>query len=91
MSRPRAVPPHRLGIAELKSRLSEALRWVRSGEAVTVCDRDTPVASIVPVDRQPGGLVVRAGSGRPQDVRLPAPLGDVGGLAALRDERADRS
>jgi prevent-host-death family protein len=35
-------------IAELKARLSEHLRSVRKGRTLTVLDRDTPVARIVP-------------------------------------------
>ena len=35
-------------IAELKARLSEHLKWVRKGRTLTVLDRDTPVARIVP-------------------------------------------
>ena len=51
-----------VGIADLKSRLSEYLRAVRGGETISVMDRDTPVARIVPVD-----------SARPLRVRKPAP------------------
>jgi prevent-host-death family protein len=47
----------RVRIADLKARLSEYLRTVRRGETVTVLDRDTPVARIVPI-RQ-AGLHVR--------------------------------
>jgi prevent-host-death family protein len=39
-------------IAELKARLSEYLRSVRSGETIAVLDRDTPVAQIVPIRDQ---------------------------------------
>ena len=39
----------RVNIAELKARLSAHLRLVRGGEEVLVCDRDKPVARIVPV------------------------------------------
>ena len=35
-------------IADLKARLSEHLRSVRKGATLTVLDRDTPVARIVP-------------------------------------------
>lgn len=38
-------------IAELKSRLSEYLRAVRNGATVTVLDRNTPVAKIIPINR----------------------------------------
>jgi prevent-host-death family protein len=37
-----------VGIAELKARLSEHLRTVRNGGTLTVLDRDTPIARIVP-------------------------------------------
>src|SRR5262249_34436788 len=47
-----------VGIAELKSRLSEYLRAVRRGEPVSVLDRDTPVAQIVPV-RERAALHIR--------------------------------
>jgi prevent-host-death family protein len=37
-------------IAELKARLSEYLRAVRRGETVSVLDRETPIARIVPIE-----------------------------------------
>ena len=40
-------------IADLKARLSEHLRTVGNGETLTVLDRDTPVARIVPYAAQP--------------------------------------
>jgi prevent-host-death family protein len=40
--------------AELKARLSYYLRQVREGgESVIVCDRDTPVAVLSPLDAKP--------------------------------------
>jgi prevent-host-death family protein len=63
-------------IAELKSRLSEYLRAVRRGETISVLDRDTPVAQIVPV-RQKSALRIRKpapGTPPPNRVRLPMPL-----------------
>jgi prevent-host-death family protein len=75
-------------IAELKARLSEYLRTVRRGETVTVLDRDTPVARIVPI-RQPGLRVRKPASGAPPPNRLvPPPSGlklDV--LELLLEER----
>ena len=56
-------------IADLKARLSEHLRYVRRGHVVTVLDRDTPVARLVPVEPRVG-LTIR----RPADVPLPPPL-----------------
>lgn len=65
-----------VGIAELKSRLSEYLRAVRRGEAISVLDRETPVARIVPV-RQKNALRIRKptpGTPSPNRVQLPKPL-----------------
>ena len=39
-------------IGELKARLSAHLQFVRNGEEVLVCDRNEPVARIVPVVRE---------------------------------------
>ncbi len=39
-------------IADLKAKLSEYLRYVRQGHTVTVLDRHTPVAQLVPFERQ---------------------------------------
>lgn len=39
---------HTVNIAELKARLSAHIRRVRAGEEVLVCDRNQPVARIVP-------------------------------------------
>jgi len=37
-------------IGDLKARLSAHLQFVRNGEEVLVCDRNKPVARIVPVE-----------------------------------------
>ena len=63
-------------IAELKARLSEYLREVRRGHPVTVMDRQTPVASLVPYAPSGEPLRTRAPLGRfpsPQEVPLPSP------------------
>lgn len=39
-----------VNIAELKARLSAYIQFVRRGEEVLVCDRNKPVARIVPVE-----------------------------------------
>lgn len=61
----------RVGIADLKAHLSRHLRRVRSGTALIVVDRGTPVATLVPftpgAERQ---LVIRP----PSD---PAPLAEI--------------
>jgi prevent-host-death family protein len=62
-------------IADLKARLSEHLRTVRNGGTLTVLDRDTPVARIVPYAAPP--LEVRKAQRRARDLKLrlkaPAP------------------
>ena len=66
----------KVGIANLKSRLSEYLRAVRRGETITVLDRQTPIAEIVPV-RQRVMLRVREpapGDPAPNRIPLPKPL-----------------
>ena len=80
----------RVGVAELKARLSEYLRRVRRGETITVLDRETAIARILPLaDADP--LSVRApaeGVARIQDVPLPPPLGlEVDVLDLLGEER----
>lgn len=49
----------KVGIAELKSRLSYYLKGVRRGHSVVVYDRDTPVALLSPIAQGPQ-LSVRA-------------------------------
>jgi len=63
-------------IAELKSRLSEYLRAVRGGETISVLDRETPVAQIVPVHDRVALRIRKPAPGAPPPnrVRLPKPL-----------------
>jgi prevent-host-death family protein len=64
----------RVGIAELKSRLSEHLRFVRRGQPITVMDRDTPVARIVPCETPASALVIRPPRrDAPKPGRVPLP------------------
>ena len=85
-------PPRRpLRIAELKARLSHYLHAVRAGRSLTVYDRDTPVARLVPMAPGPADLPSIKPTRRLRDVPLPPPLGrTVGSAAALRAERRDR-
>ena len=46
-------------VSELKAKLSGYLARVRGGATVTVCDRRTPIAKLVPLDDEPGGLEVQ--------------------------------
>ena len=87
--------PHRVGIAAFKARLSAYLRGVRRGEAITLYDRNMPVARVVPFEPEggagwggAGALRVRDAMTRPRDVVLPRPLGrTIDSLEALLEER----
>ena len=65
-----------VGIADLKARLSEHLRYVRDGRSITVLDRKTAVAELVPIGHAGPGLSVRpaVGKGGFASVVLPPPL-----------------
>lgn len=84
----------RVGIADLKAKLSEHLRKVRQGETVTVLDRQTPIARIVPHGRGHGLLRIRspaAGSLPPAKVPLPpAPELEVDVVELLLEDRGKR-
>jgi prevent-host-death family protein len=76
-------------IADLKARLSEHLRSVRNGDTVTVLDRDTPVARIVPYTTQP--LELRKAKRRFRDLRLPPkPAKRTDSVALLLEDRRRR-
>jgi antitoxin (DNA-binding transcriptional repressor) of toxin-antitoxin stability system len=65
-----------VGIAELKSRLSEFLRVVQGGESIAVLDRNRAVAHIVPILERPGLRIRKPamGSPKPNKVLLPPSL-----------------
>lgn len=74
-----------VGVRELKNRLSEYIRHVRSGEAVLITDRGEIVAEMTPPGREsadaaiPAGLVALArrklaSPGLPADAKLYPPL-----------------
>ena len=44
-------------IADLKANLSKHLRDVKSGESITVVDRDAPIALLVPLDHSSSELI----------------------------------
>lgn len=46
--------PKAVGVKQLKAKLSEYLRLVKSGETILVTDRDEVVAELRPARRQPG-------------------------------------
>ena len=76
-------------IAQLKARLSEHLKSVRRGRTLTVLDRDTPIARIVPYGEAP--LEVRRATRRFSELPLlPAPAQRTDSLALLRADRERR-
>ena len=82
-------------IADLKSRLSEYLRQVRRGRSVTVLDRETPIARIVPYQADAATLSIREpfkGAPRLGDVPLPPPLAIRGDIVTLllEERQGDR-
>ena len=79
-------------VAELKARLSEYLRAARRGHPVTVCDRETPIARLVPYEPEPETLAVRRPIRRLRDIKLPPPLGHPvdSGTALLEERRPSR-
>jgi prevent-host-death family protein len=77
-------------IADLKAHLSQHLRKVRAGGTLTVLDRDTPVARIVPYDAETP-LQIRKATRRPRDLRLPPPpAAKTDSLRVLLQDRASR-
>lgn len=80
--------PLEVGLAELKARLSAYLKRVRRGETLTVLNRDTPIARILPWDQVPAPLPSRPPIRRLGDVALPSePVADTDSLAVLLEER----
>jgi prevent-host-death family protein len=78
-----------VGIADLKARLSEHLRSVRNGGTITVLDRDTPVARIVPYAAQ--SLEIRKAKRRVRDLKVPAkPTKRTDSVAVLIEDRRRR-
>ena len=78
-----------VGIADLKAHLSEHLKSVRKGRTLTVLDRDTPVAQIVPVSAE--AIEVRRATRRVKDLEQPSrPSRRTDSVAVLLDDRGRR-
>jgi prevent-host-death family protein len=93
----------RVNIGDLKARLSEHIQIVRGGEEVLVCDRNRPVARIVPCSTDDhsereqrliaGGVLLPARKKRGAAVSWPEPPGNVSDSVMKRlwqEEREDR-
>ena len=79
----------KVGIAELKARLSEHLRAVRKGRSVTVLDRTTPIARLIPYEED--AVEIRKASRQAKDLRLPPPpKATTDSLSALLEDRRRR-
>ena len=80
----------KVGIADLKAHLSHHLRKVRGGRTLTIVDRNTPVAQIIPYDVE-APLEVRRATRKPSDLRLPPPTSKpTNSLSVLLQDRASR-
>lgn len=78
-----------VGIADLKAHLSEHLRAIRKGRTLTVLDRNTPVARLVPVDAGP--LEIHKATRHPRDLRAtPPPAAPTDSLAEVLADRQRR-
>jgi antitoxin (DNA-binding transcriptional repressor) of toxin-antitoxin stability system len=60
-------------IAQLKSKLSQHLRAVRAGETLTVLDRETPIARIVPIDAADDIVITKPARNAPAPGKLRFP------------------
>lgn len=81
----------RVGVAELKASLSRYLREVRRGGSVTVLDRGTPIARLVPV-QAPGKIrIIPPADPGPGFFRVSAPSEpppEMDVVALLLEDRA---
>lgn len=80
-------------IAELKSQLSRHLRDVRAGRGLTVLDRQTPIARLLPLDSGDDVVITRPAKGAPALGRIKLPpsskvRGDV--VQLLLEDRRKR-
>jgi prevent-host-death family protein len=62
-----------VGIAELKSRLSEFLRVVQGGESIAVLDRNRTVAQIVPMRDRSSLRIRKPATDSPKPNKIPLP------------------
>jgi prevent-host-death family protein len=80
-------------ISELKARLSAFLDAVRRGQVVTILDRKTPIARIVPLDEAEDALRIEPATAKPGtigSVRGVEVSESVDVLAILTECRGDR-
>jgi prevent-host-death family protein len=81
----------KVSIADLKANLTRYLRKVRGGQTVTIFDRDTPIAQIVPCEVETP-LEIRRATRKPSQLRLPRPPAkSTDSLSELLHDRASGS
>jgi prevent-host-death family protein len=80
----------RVGVAELKARLSEHLRAARKGYRITIVRGSTPIAELVPI--QTDTLAIRPASRSVRNLPLGKPVLPPGtpSLAVLLEDRSKR-
>ena len=82
----------RAKVSELKAQLSGYLAEVRGGASIVVCDRNTPIAQLVPVENV-DALSIREPTRPLRDLRNlkgVRPKGQVDVDKLLRDDRDQR-
>jgi antitoxin (DNA-binding transcriptional repressor) of toxin-antitoxin stability system len=89
-----------VNISHLKARLSAHIQLVRNGEEVLVCDRNQPVARIVPCNLEGSseqerrliarGVLTPPRQKRPDSATWPAPPGNVPDKVMRRVWRQER-
>jgi len=80
-------------ISEVKSRLSAYLARVRRGETLTILDRKTPVARLVPIESEPMLSIRHPEPGAAKRLRRKSRVALTRKIdldAVLREERAAR-
>jgi prevent-host-death family protein len=68
-------PKTSIQMADFKAHLSRYIREVRKGQPLTLLDRQTPVAQVVPFSGKTGQLAVRPATRQPKQVLFPKPPG----------------
>ena len=90
----KSAPPERVGIKELKARLSDYVDRIREGERFLVTDRGEPVAELIPLSPERLALsklaregVVEWQGGKPKGLRGVIVRGEPVSDTIIRDRR----
>ena len=87
------VTMNQVRIADLKAHLSRYLARVRKGDSVVICDRQTPIARLVPIAGREDEIVLREPPGSTADlknVRGVTLKRDIDVMRVLRESRGHR-